>query len=211
MKILMKRAYVREGVPGWSVERQLAALSDAGFSGPIFQDAMTRGDKRGRRVEALTERASLLRPSGREGRETIIVATIRALALNSGPDLLGALKAAADRGATVRALSERLEIPPGAGIAELIAASTAWDRGRRIDQTADARTKGNAAAAARAADRRAKAVAIARPLWGLSSGEMPNTEIARRAGLSITTLYRTLGRRSVAQKIAKQRREKNNA
>ncbi|WP_146926903.1 hypothetical protein [Asaia bogorensis] len=139
------------------------------------------------------------------------MATIRALALHAGPDLLGALKAAAERKATVRALSKRLEIPPGAGIAKLSAASTAWDKGRRSDQTADARIKGNAAAAARAADRRAKAVAIARPLWSLSSGEMPNTEIERRAGLSITTLYRALGRRSIAQKTAKQRREKNNA
>ncbi|WP_220792461.1 recombinase family protein [Gluconacetobacter diazotrophicus] len=189
------------------MERQLSALSDAGFSGAIYQDTMTRADMRGRRAGVLKERAELLRPTARKARETIIVATIRALALNSGPDLLGTLKAAAKRGATVRALAEGLEIPPNAGIDELSGASTAWDKARRNDQTADARTKGSAAAASKAAERRTKAVTIARPLWGLPSDEMPNAEIERRAGLSITTLYRALGRRTAAQKAAKRRGE----
>jgi hypothetical protein len=185
------------------VERQLSALSDAGFSGPIYQDTMTHADVRRRRAKVLTARAALLRPTARKTRETIIVTTIRALALNSGPDLLGVLKAAAERGATVRALAEGLEIPPNAGIDDLSAASTAWDTARRNSQTAAARTKGNAVAASMAAERRAKAVAIARPLWGLPSDEMPNAEIERRAGISITTLYRALGRRTVAQKATR--------
>jgi hypothetical protein len=195
-------------VPEWPVERQLSALSDAGFSGPIYQDTMTRADVRSRRTEVLTARAALLRPTARKTRETIIVTTIRALALNSGPDLLGALKAAAERGATVRALAEDLEIPPNAGIDELSAASTAWDTARRKSQTAAARTKGNAMAASVAAKRRAKAVAIARPLWALPSEDIPNAEIERRAGISITTLYRALGPRTVAQKSARQKMEK---
>lgn len=199
----MERAYVRDGVPEWPVERQLSALSDAGFSGPIYQDTMTHADVRRRRAKVLTARAALLRPTARKTRETIIVTTIRALALNSGPDLLGVLKAAAERGATVRALAEGLEIPPNAGIDDLSAASTAWDTARRNSQTAAARTKGNAVAASMAAERRAKAVAIARPLWGLPSDEMPNAEIERRAGISITTLYRALGRRTVAQKATR--------
>ena len=145
------------------MEQQVSALSDVGFAGPIYQDKMTRADMRGRRAEVLTERAPLLRLAARKAPEIIIVATIRALALNSGPDLLGALKAAAERGATIRALAEMLEIPPNAGIDALSAASMTWDKARRNEQTADARTKGNAAAS-KAAARRAKAVAIARPL-----------------------------------------------
>lgn len=206
----MERAYVRGGVPEWPVERQLSALSDAGFSGPIYQDTMTRADVRQRRADVLTARAALLRPTARKTQETIIVTTIRVLALNSGPDLLGALKAAAERGATVRALAEYLEIPPNAGIDELSAASTAWDTARRKSQTAAARMKGNAMAASMAAERRAKAVAIARPLWALPSEDIPNAEIVRRAGISITTLYRALGPRTVAQKSARQKMEKKN-
>ncbi|MBS0988913.1 hypothetical protein JK182_09590 [Acetobacter okinawensis] len=192
------------------MERQLSALSNAGFSGPIYQDTMTRADVRLRRAEALAARATLLRPTARKMQEIIIVATIRVLALNSGPDLLGALKAAAERGATVRALAEGLEIPPNAGIDQLSAASTAWDTARRNSQTAAARTKGNAVAASMAAERRTKAVAIARPLWELPSKDMPNAEIERRAGISITTLYRALGPRTVAQKSARRKLEKKN-
>ncbi|GAB3586985.1 hypothetical protein APE01nite_24010 [Acetobacter peroxydans] len=171
---------------------------------------MTRADVRQRRADVLTARAALLRPTARKTQETIIVTTIRVLALNSGPDLLGALKAAAERGATVRALAEDLEIPPNAGIDELSAASTAWDTARRQSQTAAARMKGNAIAASMAAERRAKAVAIARPLWALPSEDIPNAEIERRAGISITTLYRALGPRTVAQKSARQKMEKKN-
>ncbi|MCP1232125.1 MULTISPECIES: hypothetical protein [Acetobacter] len=50
------------------------------------------------------------------------------------------------------------------------------------------------------ATRREKRIEIARALWKLPCETMPNTEISRRAGLSVTTLYRVLGRRSVAQK-----------
>lgn len=166
---------------------------------------MSRADKRGRRASALVERATMLRPTNRQTPEVIVVATIRALALNSGPDLLGALKAAGERHATVRALAEGLEIPPGAGIDVIAAAALAWDKGRRDDQTVDARSKGAAAAAARAAERRAKAIAIARPLWGLPSEEMPSAEIERRAGISITALYRELGRRTPAQQREKRK------
>lgn len=55
-----------------------------------------------------------------------------------------------------------------------------------------------------AAKRREEGIEIARPLWKLPCETMPNTEISRRAGLSITTLYRVLGRRAVAQKAVTQ-------
>ncbi len=207
---MRERGYVREGVVGWPVERQIEVLAEAGITGPLYHDTMSRADKRGRRTSALVEREAMLRPTSRQAPEIIVVATIRALALNFGPDLLGTLKAAGERHATVRALAEGLEIPPGASIGVITTAALAWDKGRRDDQTVDARTKGAAAAAARAAERRAKAIAIAQPLWGLPSEEMPSAEIERRAGISITTLYRELGRRTPAQRRAK-RKERNHA
>jgi DNA invertase Pin-like site-specific DNA recombinase len=155
---------------------------------------MTRNDKRGRRAAALVERAILLNPNSRRKPEVIVVATIRALALNPGLDLLEVLKAVADRHITIRALADDLEIPPGAGIDIITAAAAAWDKGRRNNQTLAGRAKGNAAAAARAAERRKKAVSIAGPLWG-KLDEISSIEIAKKAGVSVTTLYRALGQR----------------
>ena len=206
---MTEQGYVREGVTGWSVERQKETLAEAGITEPLYHDTMSRAEKRGRRASALVERATMLRPTSHQTPEVIVVATIRALALNSGPDLLGVLKAAGERHATVRALAEGLEIPPGVGIDVITTAALAWDKGRRDDQTVDARSKGAVAAAARAAGRRAKAIAIARPLWGLPSEEMPSAEIERRASISITTLYRRLGRRTPAQQCAKRKGAKS--
>ena len=92
---------------------------------------------------------------------------------------------------------------PDAGAAEIAAAAAAWDKARRDDQTRDGRTKGNEVAVRAAERRREAALAIARPLWGLPSEDMPATEIAKRAGLSVGTLYRFLDRRSLAQRRAK--------
>ena len=130
------------------------------------------------------------------------MASIRVLAL-SPVDLTAALAAASGRHATIRALDTGMEIAPDAGAAEIAAAAAAWDKARRDDQTREARGMGNEAAV-RAAERRREAwLAIARPLWGLPSEEMPATEIAKRSGLSVGTLYRFLDRRTPTQRRAK--------
>jgi hypothetical protein len=128
-------------VTEWPVERQRQALTDAGFSGPIFEDTLTRHQLRGRNTAALTARADMLRPTPRQSPELILVPSIRVLAL-SPVDLTAALAAAA---------------------------CAAWDKARRADQTRDARGKGNKAMIAAAERRRKAALAIARPLWGLPS------------------------------------------
>lgn len=202
------RAYVRNGVVGWSVERQRQALAEAGFEGPIYEDELTRAHLRGRNVAALQHRRDMLRPTSRTTEEVILVASIRVLAL-SPVDLTAALAAASARHATVRALDTGLEISPSAGAAEIAAATAAWDKARRDDQTRDARGKGNEAAVQAAERRREAALAIARPLWGMPSEDMPATTIAERAGLSIGTLYRLLGRRTPAQRRAKRKGETN--
>jgi hypothetical protein len=186
---------------GWPVERQHQALSEVGFDGPIYEDTLTRAHLHGRNVAALEQRADMLRPASRTTPEVILVASIRVLALNP-VDLTAALAAASGRHATIRALDTGMEIAPDAGAAE-IAAAAAWDKARRDDQTRDARGKGNEAAVRAAERRREAGLAIARPLWGLPSEEMPATEIAKRSGLSVGTLYRFLDRRTPAQRRAK--------
>ena len=187
---------------GWPVEHQHQALSEVGFDGPIYDDTLTCAHLGGRNVAALEERADMLRPTSRTMPEVILVASIRVLAL-SPVDLTAALAAASGRHATIRALDTGMEIAPDAGAAEIAAAAAAWDKARRDDQTREARGMGNEAAV-RAAERRREAwLAIARPLWGLPSEEMPATEIAKRSGLSVGTLYRFLDRRTPTQRRAK--------
>lgn len=199
------RGYVRNGVVGWPVERQRQALADAGFTDPIYEDTLTRNELRGRNVDALVKRAQMLRATKRQAPETIVVASIRVFAI-SPVDLTSALAAAAARTATVRVLDTGLEIGPGAAIAEIAAAATAWDKARRDDQTRDARSKGNAAMVAAAQRRREAKLDIARPLWSLPPGEMSVAEIRKRSGLSNGTLYEYLGPRSPAQKRAAKRK-----
>lgn len=186
----------------WPIERQRLALADAGFAGSIYEDSLTRHQLRGRNTAALTARDEMLRPTARQTPELILVASIRVLAL-SPVDLTAALAAAAARAATVKALDTGLEITPAAGAAEFAAACAAWDKARRGDQTRDARGKGHQAMMAAAERRRKEALAIARPLWGLPSDDMPAEAIAARAGLSVGSLYKYLGRRTPAQRRAK--------
>jgi hypothetical protein len=196
------RAYIRNGVIEWPVERQRQALTDLGFSGAIYEDTLTRQQLRGRSIVSMKARADMLHSTAQETGELILVSSIRILAL-SPVDLTAALAAAAARQATVRALDTGLEISPNAGAAEFAAACAAWDKARRADQTRDARRKGNEAMVAAAERRRQEALAIARPLWGLPSVDMPAEAIAARAGLSICSLYKYLGRRAPAQRRAK--------
>lgn len=186
----------------WPVERQRQALADVGFTGPIYEDTLTRHQLRGRSTAALKGRAEMLRPTARAAAELILVPSIRVLAL-SPLDLTAALAAAAARRATVRALDTGLEIGPDAGAAEFAAACAAWDKARRADQTRDARGKGNEAMLAAAERRRKEALAIARPLWSLPSDEMSAEAVAERAGLSVGSLYKYLGRRTPAQRRAR--------
>lgn len=201
---------MRNGVSDWPVEKQREALAEAGFTGSIYEDTLSRNHMRGRDPKFLVERAVLLRPTGRQAAGIIKVASIRVFAL-SPVDLADALAQAAARQETIIALDTGLEIAPSPSAAVFNAAMSTWDKGRRNAQTIDGRTKGNQAAAEAKRRRSEAAVAIARPLWGLPSEEMSATAISERCGLSVTALYRLLGRRTPAQKRAKSKKGKPNA
>ena len=124
------RAYIRNGVIEWPVERQRQALTDLGFSGAIYEDTLTRQQLRGRSIVSMKARADMLHSTAQETGELILVSSIRILAL-SPVDLTAALAAAAARQATVRALDTGLEISPNAGAAEFAAADGVEHRHRR--------------------------------------------------------------------------------
>lgn len=202
--IQLERAYIRNGVAGWPVDRQILVLADAGFVGPIFEDTLTSDQQRGRNVSALKQREQLLCPTSGQASERIWVANIRVLAL-SPVDLTAVLAAASARRATVRVVDSGLEVGPDAGAAEIAAAAASWDAARRAGQTLVGREKGHQAAEATKSANREPKLALARELWAKPSNEISVKEIALRVGLSVTTLYNHLEPRSHTQRMTKQR------
>ncbi|CAM2908842.1 hypothetical protein CFR75_12200 [Komagataeibacter xylinus] len=179
-------------------------LDSAGFSGPVYRDELSRNDMRTRNVEALTQRAEMLRPIKRPVAERIAVASLRCLALTA-VDLSSVLVAAAKRKATIHAVDTGEAYPPGGGIEDVQAAMLAWERGRRTGQTLAARKKAAEVNPKLVEERRERALNIALPLWGLPTAAITGPEIAKRAGISVASLITHLGPRRKAQK----KRERN--
>ena len=91
----MARCYVRNGVWGWSIEAQLAALKKAGVLEPdkLYTDELTaaRAKRPGQvRPEWLEQRAVMLKPTGRRGGEVIHVANLLVLGVSEADLIDGA-------------------------------------------------------------------------------------------------------------------------
>lgn len=85
----------------------------------VYGDVLRPGERKRKSVEALSERAALLRPTGRRSRgETIYVACLGLLAWDLR-DLQRCLAAAQARGATIVALNTGRRIGPDAGAKEI--------------------------------------------------------------------------------------------
>lgn len=205
----MARCYVRNGVWGWSIEAQLAALKAAGVLEPdkLYTDELTavRAKRPGQvRPEWLEQRAVMLKPTGRRGGEVIHVANLLVLGVSEA-DLIDALAKAAARRATVQTHDTTLAILPGAGAQEIALALRDWTLAKREAQTRPGRRLGNASAAAAAKARTLAKLPAARPLWALPTEKISSVDIGKQVGLSVKTLYAYLGRREVAQYAAKRR------
>lgn len=154
---------------------------------------------RTRNVEALTQRAEMLRPSKRVVSQRIAVASLRCLALTA-VDLCSVLVAAAKQNATIHAVNTGETFPPGGGIEDVQAAMFTWERGRRVGQTIAAREQASVVSSKLVEKRRERALEIARPLWGLPTSEITAQEIAKKSGISVASLITHLGPRRKAQK-----------
>jgi len=159
-------------------------------------------------VAMLKDRAELLRPTARASDEVIWVASFLCLAFNA-VDLTSALAAASARNATVKAVTEGMEIAPRAGVSEIALAAQAFDRARKGEQTREGRSRGNAVAAELARQRSAPKITEAKKLWGLPTKTISTRDIGLQVGLSVKTLYDYLGPRSEAQK--RKKKEPSNA
>lgn len=200
----MGKSYIRSGVWGWSPQEQERALTKANVFDPsrVYRDDLPARQAKlpGRiRPEWLTERDAMLRPTARNGGDTIHVATMPVLA-PSEADLAAALAAAAAKGATIVAVDSGVSIGPDAGAAGVVTAIADWQRSKATARTKPGRIAGNIAAAEAKKRRTLAALPEARKLWPLPSTEMSSEEIAARVGLSVKTLYSYLGRRQVAQR-----------
>lgn len=151
--------------------------------------------------EWLTERAVLLKPTARRGGEAIRVATLLALAVNDGGDLLSVLRAAERRNATIIAADSGLSIEPGEGLDGANAAATDWQRAKKEAQTRPGRAEGNRVAAEKRRERTMEKLKPARPLWrDTKPTRLSAEQVSEQVGLSIRTLYAELGRRPEIKK-----------
>lgn len=200
MIFLKIRAYVRDGVIGWPVEWQIATINKAGYQVRIERDGALTEHYRRKAYAVLPVRDGLLLSGTQSPPKILVVATIRALSINAGLDLTRTVAAASRQGTTIKAVAEEITLAPGASIEDVMHAASAWESSQLDARTLGGRVKGSEAAAMRARERRELALEIARPLWAMSSEEVPNEEISRRSGISVPTLYRALGRRSGARR-----------
>jgi hypothetical protein len=203
------RCYARNGVWGWSIEDQLAAMRQADLLEPdkLYTDELSPARAKRPvqvRPEWLEQRDMLLKPTGRKTGEEIGVATMLALGVDES-DLISALVKAAQRRATIVTADSGLKVGPFDGAAGVHAAVQDWKRAKLDAQTKPGRRLGNAAAAEKAKSRSLAKLPEARQLWARPTEEISSVEIGERVGLSVKSLYKYLGRREVAQYAAKRR------
>ncbi|MDB5848245.1 MAG: hypothetical protein JWP29_1997 [Rhodoferax sp.] len=195
------RPYLRDGVPGLSFDDQEAAMKAADIDiSRAYVDRLSKTQCHRRDPASLKDRAEMLKPSRRHEPELIIVASLRVLGWSMA-DICQSLAAAALRNASVRVLDRGETFDADTMDDALLEALADAEAQRKRGQTATARSAGVEAAAAARRKRREKALAEAKPLWGLPPGEISGAEIAKRVRLSIRLLHKHLGTRADAREV----------
>lgn len=203
----LARSYVRNGVWGWSIEDQRAALRAAELHDPTREYcdelAASKAKKPGTvQPEWLVQRNDyFLRKTGaRRPGEVAAVATLLALGVNQ-TDLAKAISAALARRDTVQAADSGFSIGPGAGPAQMTAALEDWERAKKDAQTKPGRREGNRVAAEKKRAETLRKLPPARPLWRSTKPDrLTGAQIAEMVGLSEKTLFQELGRRPAVKK-----------
>lgn len=188
------RPYLRDGVPGLLLERQMEMLREAGIdvsdSRMLYIDRLSRAAIKKRDPASLKQRADVLNP--RHEGETIYVAGLRVLGWRMS-DIARALLAAAQHGANVHCVDTGTTYSadmPGEMLLEALAsAEEAHRRGEAIDRQARAVSASQRARARRKADRLARI----RDRW--RDGNYTVDQLSEESGLSRRTLYNELGPR----------------
>jgi hypothetical protein len=195
------RGYISNISPLWKIEDQRKMLAAEGVDPDrIFVDELTTIERRAHRVESLSARAEMLRPTTRKSDERIIIASPAVLAWSS-EDFTAALTEAAARNATVRFLDTNLEVGPQAKIPQLHKAAKAFAATRkRSGEVEHGRAGGLKSAEVRSKETAAKSIEAE---WALSEGEegyMPTSELLASVTIrNYSTAVRYIGHRPIKQ------------
>jgi hypothetical protein len=211
---LSVRAYLSNLSPRWPFERQEAdhAAHTPGWPDvPTFRDTLSVRKRIAHQPASLKERASLLRPSGREPGEVIYVASLAVLAIGAA-DFMDVCAAASGRRAAILEHETGTLIPFNAGADALSDALNAFLDSKRRSEHAGEKWKPGAAASAqkRMEDAKRRAELI-REDW--CQRGVPTAELLLRAGrkigrrrdvvpMSYQTAALLLGKRPAAQRKA---------
>jgi len=190
----IQKAYISNLSPVWPVSRQEAIL--AGIDATIYRDELPSAERRGYRVDGLPERGQMLRPSSREAGQIIFVASIGVLARNA-EDLMLVLAQIAERKATIRDLSAKIDIKPNATTKDLNVVTKVFIEARkRAIESERGKTGGQKSGGLRAQLAKETAVKFEGE-W--QDFKKTNQQIAKDSGLSVNTLKLYLGRRAEAR------------
>lgn len=132
------RSYTANFNKSWPIARQEAVL---GVKGVRYQDVLKKAQLDELTPDMLLDRARMLAATSRQEPETIRVASLPCLAINL-PDLCKVLVAAGDRPATIVAVADGIEIPPGADFALFERVALAFQRAKRGGGSVEGRVKG---------------------------------------------------------------------
>jgi hypothetical protein len=190
------RPYVRDGVPGLSMEKQEEMLEALGLDlsdQKAYRDNLSRPKIRKR--APLVERDLAIVP--RLPGETIYVASLRVLGWDSH-EVIRVMAIAAAKAAKIHCVDTSETYSAETPAPEILSALTRAEQARRRARMAPA---GNSAQAAQKR-RVEKGLAIAKEHWGRPPGEISVAEIAKLAGLSTRTLYHHMPSRTQTQEEA---------
>lgn len=192
-------AYLREGVPGLSVEQQAERLDRAGVSlEGAYRDTLNPTQLRRRESGSLQQRARMLDPATYSSTDAmprvIHVAALRCLGW-SVADVARALAAASRMRAGIHAIDLGDTLTADMLHVALLGALAGVDEAWRRGQTQDGRSAAAVVIAAKAEAARREKIEAARPLWAKASSEISSVEITQQVGISLRTLHKWLGPR----------------
>jgi hypothetical protein len=202
-------SYVRDGVPGLTLQQQIDAIALAHH--PIehaYIDRLSKAQAKRRDPADLKQRAVMLRSPTRHPPELVIVASLRCLGWTMA-DIASALAAAGRRNASVLALDRGETYNHRSLEPKLLEALADAETGRKRAQTAAGRSAGVAAAKSRHEKRRQEWLTKALLQWERPSEEITAKEIAAEFKVSVRTLNQWLGPREQARTAAAKRKVKN--
>ena len=180
-------SYVSNLSAAWPVEKQRSVIAEAAQREALeYQDTLV---SRYRKREWLRERARMLRQTSGESAKTIYVAALECLAI-SVAELVAVITAAAQAGATIEVVADRLTIPPNPPAAVIAAAVTAWPK-----QIKSGFPPSHPAQHARVV----AALDLVRDDW---LKYVPVAALVERSGLSEATLRKYLGKREYYARVA---------